>query len=130
MIQTYDAKNVSVIVNNVYLTGFSEDIVEIEKDEDTYDVKVGAQGDVVRTRNNNPLGTIKVTLQASSPQVPMLDKLANAGTLVPVSVISSGANKETSTASQAFLTKPSARKYGKQADDREYEFKCLDLTIN
>lgn len=130
MSQTYDAKSVSVIVNNVYLTGFSEDMVEIDKDEDSYDTKVGAQGDVVRTKNNNPLGTIKVTLLAGSPQVPMLDKLAVSGALVPITVVSAGTNKEISSATEAYLSKPATRKYGKEADDREYEFKCLDLKMS
>ena len=48
---TFDAKSVTVTVGGVYLTGFAESMVEIEKDEDNYEVKVGAQGDTVTVRN-------------------------------------------------------------------------------
>lgn len=93
---TYDSKAVSVIVGGVYLTGFSEDMVEVEKDEDNFEVKVGAQGDTVRTKVNNPLGTATVTLQQTSPQVAYLDGLANSGKLVPVTIINAGPPKRPS----------------------------------
>lgn len=127
--ETYDPNDLAVIVDGVYLTGFSEDMVEIEKDEDNYETKVGAQGDVVRTKINNPLATITVTLLPSSPQVAYLDKLANSGKLVPVSVIYSGTPKETTTVTEAYVTKPATRSYGNEAADREYEIKCLDIDM-
>jgi len=127
---TYDAKGVSVIVNGVYLTGFSESMVEVEKDEDGYETKVGAQGDAIRTKVNSQLGTIKVTLLQTSPQVAFLDKLANTGEMVAISVTSSGPPKETSSATEAFVKKPASRTYGKDAEDREYEFQCIDLVMN
>lgn len=126
---TYDPKDVAVIVDSAYLTGFSEDMVEIEKAENNYETKVGAQGDVVRTKVNNPLATISVTLLPSSPQVAFLDKLANSGKLVPVSVIYSGTPKETTTVTEAYVVKPASRSYGNEAADREYEIQCLDIDM-
>lgn len=108
---TYDPNDVAVIVDGTYLTGFSEDMVEIEKAENNFETKVGAQGDVVRTKVNNPLGTITVTLLPSSPQVAFLDRLANSGNLVPVSVIHSGTPKETTTVTEAYVVKPATRTY-------------------
>lgn len=130
MTSTYDPKDVAVIVDGTYLTGFSEDMVEIEKAENNFEAKVGAQGDVVRTKVNNPLGTIKVTLLPSSPQVAYLDNLANSGKLVPVTVIYSGTPKETTTVTEAYVNKPATRTYGNEAADREYEIQCLDLEMN
>ncbi|WP_422659116.1 phage structural protein [Paenibacillus sp. EC2-1] len=127
---TYDSKAVSVIVGGVYLTGFSEDMVEVEKDEDNFEVKVGAQGDTVRTKVNNPLGTATVTLQQTSPQVPYLDGLANSGKLVPVTIINAGPPKETITVTEAFIKKPAARTYGNEAEDREYEFVLMDMLFS
>ncbi|ULO08934.1 DUF3277 family protein [Paenibacillus sp. 19GGS1-52] len=128
--KTYDAMDVAVIVGGVFLTGFGEDLVTVAKDEENFSTKVGAQGDVVRTKVNNPLGTITITLQSTSPQVPYLDGLANSSKIVPVSVVYSGTPKETNTATQAYLKKPSDREYGGEAGDREYEFQCLDLSMN
>ncbi|KEQ22876.1 phage structural protein [Paenibacillus tyrfis] len=129
MAKTYSAKDVSVIVDGVYLTGFGESMVEVEKSESNFEPKVGAQGDVVRAQVHNNLGTIKVTLQQLSPQISYLDRLANSGKLVPVSVIYSGTPKETSSATEAYVTKPAGRKYSKETEDREYEFQCLDLKM-
>ncbi|OMF09559.1 DUF3277 family protein [Paenibacillus barcinonensis] len=127
---TYDSKAVSVIVGGVYLTGFSEDMVEVEKDEDNFEVKVGAQGDTVRTKVNNPLGTATVTLQQTSPQVAYLDGLANSGQLVPVTIINAGPPKETITVTEAFIKKPASRTYGNEAEDREYEFVLMDMLFS
>lgn len=127
--KTYDSQDVAVVVNGVYLTGFSEDMVGVAKDEENWATTVGAQGDVVRSRVNNKLGTITVTLQATSPQVPYLNGLANSGKLVPVSVTYNGSPKETSTATQAYIKKPADREYGNESGDREFEFQCLDLSM-
>ncbi|WP_079908272.1 phage protein [Paenibacillus sp. 32352] len=127
--KTYDAKDVSVIVDGVYLTGFGEDMVEVAKAENNYEVKVGAQGDTTRSKINNKTGTIKVTLLQSSPQVPYLDILANSGKLVPITVIYAGEPKEISSATEAFVQKPADRKYKSSGEDREYEFQCLDLSM-
>lgn len=127
---TYDPRDLTVMVNGVYLTGFSEDMAEFEKDEDGYEVKVGAQGDVARSKINNPLATLSITLLPSSPQVSMLDKLAISGELVPVSIIYNGDPKETITVTEAYIKKPAARSYGTEAGDREYEVQCLDATYS
>lgn len=127
---TYDPMDLTVTVGGVFLTGFSEDMAEFEKDEDNWEVKVGGQGDVVRSKVNNPLGTLKVTLLPTSPQVAYLDKLANTGELVPVSLIYNGSPKESITITEAFIKKPAARTYGNEAEDREYEFQCLDGEVN
>lgn len=128
--KTYDPMDVSVIVGGVFLTGFGEDLVTVAKDEENFSTSVGAQGDVVRTKVNNPLGTITVTLQGTSPQVPYLDGLGNSNKIVSVSVVHSGTPKQTNTATQAYLKKPADREYGAEAGDRSYEFQCLDLSMN
>lgn len=127
---TYDPMDLTVTVGGVFLTGFSEDMAEFEKDEDNWEAKVGAQGDVVRSKINNPLATMKVTLLATSPQVTYLDKLANTGELVPVSLIYNGSPKESITVTEAYIKKPAARTYGNESEDREYELQCLDAEIN
>ncbi|WP_349304963.1 phage protein [Paenibacillus sp. Marseille-Q4541] len=127
--KTYDPKQVVAVVGGVYLTGFSEDMVTVVKDEENWTTTVGAQGDTVRSKVHNPLGTITVTLQSSSPQVAYLNSLANSGKLVPVSVVYNGDPKETNTATEAFIKKPADREYGAESGDREYEFQCMDLSM-
>lgn len=125
----YDPMDLTVTVGGVYITGFSEDLAEWEKDEDSKTAKVGAQGDVITSKVNNPLATLTITLLSSSPQVAYLDKLAVTGEEVPVSVIYSGDPKESITSTRAFVKKPATRTYGNEAEDREYEIQMLDHTI-
>lgn len=127
MTTTYDPKDVVMTANNVFVTGFSEDMIEIDKDEERYSTKVGAQGDVIRNKINNPLGTIKVTLMHDSPQVAYLTQLARTGELFPVSVIHNGVPKETTTVVEAFVKKEPTRTYGGESEDREFEIQCLDM---
>ncbi|PNQ81959.1 MULTISPECIES: phage protein [Paenibacillus] len=126
---TYDPMDLSTSVGGVFLTGFSEDLVEWEKDEDSNTFKVGAQGDVLVTKVNNPLATLKITLLATSPQVAYMDKLAVTGEVVDVSVIYNGTPKETITSTAGVVKKPAARKYGNEADDREYEIQLTNHEI-
>lgn len=129
MSATYDPMDLTVTIGGVYLTGFSEDMVEFEKDEDGQTAKVGSQGDVVTTKVNNPLATLTLTLLPTSPQVAYLDKLARSGEIVPVAIIYNGSPKETITVTEAFIKKPATRTYGNEAEDREYEIQCLDHEV-
>lgn len=129
MFNTYDASNVSVTINDVILTGFSEDMLEYEKDEDSWTTKVGSQGDVVRSKINNSLATLTVTLLATSPQVPVLEALAQSGEDAKVFVSVSGPVNETITADQAFVKKPATRTYNNEVADRVYELQLVNPTL-
>ncbi len=130
MFKTYDPMDVNIIIGGVHITGFGDDMVEIEPDEDKYELTVGAQGDVIRTKINNDTGTIKLTLLMNSPQVAYMDSLAKTGKMVSSSVIYNGFPKETSSATESYVKKPTARKYGKSAESREYEIQCIDLIMD
>lgn len=129
MATSYDPMDLTVIVGGIYITGFSEDMMSFEKDEDSHTAKVGAQGDVIRTKVHNPLATLTITLLPTSPQVAYLDQLARTGELVPVSIIYKGEPQETITATEAFVKKPASRSYGNEAEDREFELQLLDQEV-
>ena len=73
----YNAKDTNVIVDGTYITGLGEDMISGSKDEDFFSPAVGAQGDVIRNEINNPLGTVTITIQPTSPQRAFLLSLAN-----------------------------------------------------
>lgn len=131
MITSYDAKDVSVIVNGVYLTGFADGtFVSYEKTEDNYALSVGSLGDVARAKVNNPLGTITVTLQQTSPQVSMLNKLATSGKIVEARVIHKGSNTEKVGGTQCFVLKEASGEYSNEVSNREFTIQIMDFTIN
>lgn len=125
----YDAKDVALTVDGVFITGFADGtFIEAEKDEDNMDTAVGAQGDVVDSTVNNPLGTITVTLQQTSPSVSYLTQLANSGEHVPVYIISNNEPKEKIGGSEARIRKPASVSFSDTAESREFEITVYDYT--
>lgn len=125
----YDAKQVSVTINNDYLTGFGENtFVSCEKDEEQTVAHVGARGEVAIAHKNNPLGTIKLTLMSTSPQLPLLYRLAREKKLFPIWVKSNNQPNETIGGTQAVVKKVPAASYGSELEDREFEIQVLDYT--
>ena len=130
MITSYDAKDVSVIVNGIYLTGFADGtFVSYSKDEEGFSTSIGALGDVARAKINNPLGTITVTLQQTSPQVQMMNNLAKSGKLVEARVIHKGSNTEKVGGTQCFVMKPASGEYGSEISNREFTINVMDFDI-
>lgn len=131
MVTTYDAKDVSVIVNGVYLTGFADGtFVSYEKTEDRWAISTGSMGDTARAKVNNPLGTITVTLQQTSPQVSMLNNLAKSGKLVEARVIHKGSNTEKVGGTQCFVMKEASGEYGSEISSREFTIEVLDFEVS
>lgn len=131
MVTSYDAKDVSVIVNGIYLTGFADGtFVSYSKDEEQFSTTVGALGDVARAKVNNPLGTITVTLQQTSPQVAMLNNLAMSGKLVEARVIHKGSNTQKVGGTQCFVKKPADGEFSNEVSNREFEIAVLDYSIS
>ena len=131
MVTSYDAKDVSVIVNGVYLTGFADGtFVSYEKTEDRWSISTGSMGDTARAKVNNPLGTITVTLQQTSPQVSMLNNLAKSGKLVEAGVIHKGSNTEKVGGTQCFILKEASGEYGSEISNREFTIQVLDFEVS
>lgn len=125
-VKTYDPKDVTVTVGGRFLTGFAEgSMVECEKDEDNFSTKVSAQGEVVVTLSNNPLGTVTITLDQTSPDVTYLNKLANAKKIIPIWV---KGPTEKAGGTQAMIKKPANVSYGDETEDREFEVQVFDYT--
>ncbi|MCY9758974.1 DUF3277 family protein [Paenibacillus alvei] len=130
MSTNYDAMDVTVMVDETFITGFADgSMVEGEKDEENFSASVGAQGDVVVSEVNNPLGTITITLQQTSPAVSFLNKLANTKKEVSVWVIYNGTPKEKFGGSRARIKKPATSSYSNEAEDREFELQVFDYTV-
>lgn len=126
---TYDPADLTVTIGGEYITGFSEDMVTLEVDEDNHTTKVGAQGDVMVSRNHSPLATLTLTLLGGSDSIDYLNQLARSVEKVPISIIYNGTPKEVTTITEAIVKKPSGRTYGKESEDREFEIACLDYDM-
>lgn len=84
MLTKYNAKDCTVQVDGVFITGLGEDMISWEKEEAYFETSVGAQGDIVKNEINNDIHTLTVTVQVTSPQYGYLVSLAKRSEPFPV----------------------------------------------
>lgn len=84
MITKYNAKDCTVMVDGVFITGLGEDMISWEKEEAYFETSVGAQGDIVKNEINNDIHTLSVTVQQTSPQYKYLIDLQKRSEPFPV----------------------------------------------
>lgn len=127
-ITRYNAKDTTVIVDNVYITGLGEDMISWEKEEQYFEPVVGAQGDVIKSEINNDLHTLTITVQPTSPQLSFLLSLKDRKEEFPIWVI----NKElgiTLGGSKANIMEMPEIALGAEAEDIEISFCVFDGNI-
>lgn len=74
-ITRYNAKDCSITIDGVFITGLGENMISFEKEEAFFNSTVGAQGDIIKSEINNSIYNLTLTVQPTSPQLPYLLKL-------------------------------------------------------
>ena len=128
-VSSYNAKDVSVVWNHYFITGFGEDMASGSKDEEFFSTSVGAQGDVVINEVNNDLGTVTITVQPTCPQRAQLIADAKAGVVAPLFVNNKSQGKSYG-GNQARIKNYPEETLGNEAEDLEFEFQVFDYTVN
>lgn len=128
MVTNYNAKDCVITVDGVYITGLAEDIVSCEKDEELFSTKVGAVGDVVINETHDPIGTITLTVQATSPQKEMLLELARSRKMFQIWVVNKSIGERVGGTMARIKNYPSIE-LGAEAEDREFEIAVFDYTV-
>lgn len=124
----YNAKDTTVIVDGVHITGLGEDMISYEKEEAVSELIVGAQGDIIRSEINNDIYTLTLSVQPTSPQLRHLMSLKNRQETFPVWVM----NKKlglTLGGSKACINEMPEISLGAEAEDIEITFSVLDGDI-
>ena len=128
---TYDASQLSVVVDGRFLNDFAEgDAVTWEKDEDNFEPKSGVTGTVGITDRINTLGTITVLIMQGSPEVAFLKSLANKKKEFAIWVNSGGPNPEKVGGSRARVLKTPEGSLSDETGEREFEIKVFDYQDN
>lgn len=134
-LQSYDAAAVSLIFNNQVITGIQDGtFVEVARDEDSWFLHSGGDGESVRSRNNNRAGTIKFTLMQSSPSNDVLSALAtldeNTGTGAKPVMVKDLLGSTLCEGAQAYIQKPADVTFAKEANEpREWTLRVPDLRM-
>ena len=127
-ITSYNAKDCAITWDNTTITGLGEDMVTGEKDEEFFEPAVGAQGDVVVNEKNDPLGTVTLTLQATSPHYNRLIADAKAGKIAPLWIKNKSLNRSFGGNSARIKNYPE-QDLRNEASDGEFEFAVFDYTV-
>src|SRR5699024_2102796 len=121
---TYDAREVSTIVDGFVVTGFQDgDMVSFSKDNTFIETQVDAQGEASAALNNDSLGTFTINLSSGSAWNKKLMQLANSRKQFAVTIKH---KDERAWATKAFITKTPDSSYGKGVGNRAYTIKALD----
>jgi hypothetical protein len=129
--KTYDPRDINVIVNGQFLTGFAEgNFVTAEKDEENYSTHVGAKGEVSRARNADPMGTITINLKNTSPSNAVLNKLAKSRDTFELYVVDANENAKKAGGSICWAEKPADLSWGDEIETIEWNIKIADYSAN
>jgi len=133
--KTYDFKQVAVSFGGKLLTGFAEgDAITIEPVEDLYKMKVGADGEVSRSRMNNLSHVCRLRLMQTSDANDIMtafmlaDQNGNGG--VEPFFIKDGSGRSLETAEQAFVMRAPDRGFGAEDGTREWVVGLPKLVSN
>lgn len=124
----YNAKDTSVVVDGVHITGLGEDMISIEKEEALAENMVGAQGDVVRSEINNSIYNFTITVQVTSPQREFLMGLKDRTEAFPLWVINKPLRVRAG-GTMAMVTEVPSVALGASAEDMEFTFTVYDGVV-
>lgn len=130
-LRTFDPKEVSVILGEYIIRGFSDDMISVVRDNPAWEMVIGSDGESTRVKSNDRSGTITITLQQSSPSnddlstLALADELSNTG-LRPF-YMKDSLGTSIYTATTCFVEQIPEAAYGKTASDRVWILKTDNL---
>lgn len=135
-LKRYDASQVTLVLANVLIdSGYADgEFLTIEQSAPDYEVVVGTDGQVGRSRTNNRHATIKLKLMHTSDGNTLLTAVSNAGLLAKngADIGSLLVRDRVSgvcmyTAANCWIAKPPDVSYDNKITMREWTFECDSL---
>ncbi len=133
-VKTYDPKNVSAIVGGKILSGFMDGtFIEVERNENAFNLKVGVDGESARAKSNNKSGKITMTLLQSSASNDVLsafaaaDELSNSGA-VPF-FLKDNSGRSVATALTAWVQKLPKMVFAKEIQGWQWVLETDDIEM-
>lgn len=124
-VKRYNARDVLVIVGGAPMEGFADgEFVVVERNEDSFSLVVGADGEGARAASNNKSGKLTLTLLQTSKSNAVLaalnqaDELTGSGVFPVLVKDNNGADLH--EASTAWIAKPAPAPYGKTISNRQW----------
>jgi hypothetical protein len=135
-VKTLDPNSVAVTFGINQLKGYADGtFIKVERNEDSFSLKIGADGEVARVRNANQSGRVTLTLLQTSASNAILAALLIADEVSPngMSVLSlmvkDNQGNELFFAEEAWIVKPPAAEHSKEVTTREWVFECARIRM-
>lgn len=134
MAKTYDPKDYSLIVGGHIVEGFADGtFMTVSRNNDTFALTMGADGEGARAKSNDTSGTFVFTLLQTSRSNAVLSSFHNADELnnggqVPV-LVKDNNGDTVLEASTAWVRKPADVELAKEITSREWTLESDKLTM-
>ena len=132
---TYSAEQVIVTVGNVIVSGFADgDFITAKYDEDRYSMKVGADGEVARSKTASRTGTIEIVLSSSSAantelsDLFLLSLVGGFDDAIPVTVADLSGNGLVNVGAAWLKSAPDFVR-GKEVSEQTWTLQAADMAI-
>jgi len=124
-LSTYDPKQVVVIIGGHIVSGYADGtFVNVERNEDSFALTVGSDGDACRSNNQNRSGRITLTLGQWSESNTFLSALVSADELsgngVVPALVKDNSGTSLHTAENAWVVKPATSANDRAPQTREW----------
>ena len=126
-LHTYDPAQVTIIFAGIPVSGFAEGtFVSIERNEDSFTLQVGADGEATRAKSNNRSGRVTLTLIQSSivndafSALLAVDENSPSGDGIGPLLIKDLSGRTLVAAETAWLVKPATAEFAREATEREW----------
>ncbi len=133
--RVYDPNEVIFTVGGADISSYAPGtFIQIAMDSDAFNVVVGAAGDVVRSKTNNQLATITLSLMQTSPDNDLLStiyntdlKARNGAGVFALSIRDNATGRAVFTAANAWISKAPDVSFDQQDTPRQWVFKAAKL---
>jgi len=126
----YNGKNITIVVNGTFLTGFRDgDVYNYEEGEDRFTRYEGTDGEIrYSERAGNPCG-LTIGLTNDSPSNAFLDELYQNRTEIDITIKDVNDGGKTISASNAVIMKRPDESKGKEIGENEWVIDCPDHSV-
>lgn len=133
-VKTYNPADVSVIIAGIPIEGFADGtFITVARNNDSWNMQVGSDGEGVRAKSNDFGGTITLTLMQSSLSNDALSALAvldetSGGGIGPM-LVKDGSGRTICAAETGWIRKPADVEFAREATSREWVIETDILNI-
>ena len=131
-VRNYDPEDYMLVFAGRTITGLADGTpITAGKDANRWETHVGAQGEVSRSRNRNPLGHITVTLKRTSPDLAYLIQKANSDDVDSVHLVDRNTGEFAAGGSEAWVEKlpDLSTVAGDSVPDIEFTIRIADYEV-